>query len=247
MPDTKEIPDQKPTGGELVRLAWDSQFFGFEVARWQPPGTLINAAQELVSLAKREKVRLVYWLTPQDGAVQEAADAVGARLVDRKVTYVCDTGHRPSSVSAAIRLTSTKTDRLLSLALQSGEYSRFRVDEQMPTDSFKRLYSAWLDASLSGAIAREVLVFQDGAEELGFITLGVKNARLDIGLLAVDLSARGKGIGKTLVDTSFQRASSWGYSQVQVVTQEENVRACRFYEALGFKVAQVEHVYHLWL
>jgi len=51
---------------------------------------------------------------------------------------------------------------------------------------FEQLYTNWMENSLTGELARLVLVFQPAETELGVLTLGLKRGRADIGLLAVD-------------------------------------------------------------
>ena len=84
-------------------------------------------------------------------------------------------------------------------------------------------------------------------QEAGLLTLGEKNGRADIGLLAVDAAVRGQRIGQQLVAAAHVQALAWGYTTLQVVTQGDNFPACRFYEKCGFTPESVEHIYHLWL
>lgn len=194
----------------------------------------------LLDRAREADLRLLYWFAgPEESKL---AESFGAVLVDRKVTFRIAT--RAGAVDPAIQPTTTATPKLHSLAHQSGHSSRFLADKSFPAGSFERMYSRWLDSSLAHAIAKEVLVYGDTE---GFITLGVKGGRLDIGLLAVDAPARGRGIGSKLVSAAFARAGEWGLPEVQVVTQMENVGACRLYTSRGFETESVEYIYHLWL
>ena len=62
------------------------------------------------------------------------------------------------------------------------------------------MYALWMINSLNRQIAREVLVFSDNNDLSGFVTLGEKNTRADIGIIAVDHISRGKGMGKNTHD-----------------------------------------------
>jgi dTDP-4-amino-4,6-dideoxy-D-galactose acyltransferase len=79
------------------------------------------------------------------------------------------------------------------------------------------------------------------------LTLGIKNANTNIGILAVNIDQRGKGVGRRLVERSFQETLNLGYKNIEVVTQLDNFKACNFYKKMGFVPKQIENVYHFWL
>jgi len=185
---------------------------------------------------------------PDATEVGIALRQAGAWLADRKVTFVMPLPVMAPPPTPAIGLTTTYTPQLESLAWQSGEYSRFRLDPQLAPSVFRQLYSQWLRNSLAGSIARQVLVWRDATgQELGLLTMGEKNGRAEIGLLAVDAAARGQRVGQQLVAAAVAQAVAWGHTELQVVTQRDNEQACQFYEKCGFHFAQEEHIYHLWL
>jgi dTDP-4-amino-4,6-dideoxy-D-galactose acyltransferase len=236
---------------ELQPLAWDSEFFGFPVARAVvlPGGAAAVAA--LVAQARTRLVRLVYLVTdPADEAAAAAARAAGARLADQKVTFGQALGPAPGQLAATgeVVITSEFSPELEALAWQSGEYSRFRRDPHFAPGMFERLYGDWLRASLRGELARAVLAWQrpDG-RPTGLLTLQVQGAQASIGLLAVQAGQRSQGQGRALVAAGRQLAQEWGCEHLRVVTQLDNVPACRFYAGVGFAIEQREHVYHLWL
>lgn len=242
-----------PSHSELVNLPWDADFFGFPVARLR----LQSAAQAdigpLLAHAQAQGTRLIYLVAdPADGGANRTAAAHGARLVDEKVTYLmalAGEGEAPlPALDGAIHAAVAPSAQLERLAWQSGEYSRFRLDPGFETDAYQKLYSLWLRNSLSGQLARVVFAYgPPGQPELGLLTLGEKDGRADIGLLAVDEAARGRRVGQQLVAAAQAQARAWGHSHLQVVTQLGNVPACRFYEKCGFTQEKVENIYHIWL
>src|SRR6476661_85809 len=236
----------------LEPLEWDSNFLGFGVARVRANSLGADELRKLIAAASQSNLKLLYLLaSPGDALSNASARQAGALLADRKVTFLMEVPTTAGEeLNPAIRPTTSLTSTLESLALQSGEYSRFRLDPNFAPPVYAELYGLWLHNSLSHEFAREVLVFESGThakDELGFITLGIKQGRVDIGLLAVDEQARGQRIGQQLVQAAQQRAASWGFRQLQVVTQLDNERACRFYRNCGFREETVEHIYHVWL
>lgn len=235
----------------LVPLAWDSEFLEFPVARLLATGLSPAAVANVVTEAQQAGIRLIYVLTsPTDAGMAAVVRRVGAQLVDRKVTFAMSLGasDKALQVPSNIGVATVYTPQLESLAWQSGEFSRFRLDPRFAPHVFQALYTRWLLNSLAGTIARQVLVWRasDGTAQ-GLLTLGDKDGRADIGLLAVDVAARGQRVGQHLVAAAKQQAREWGYQEMQVVTQRDNESACRFYAKCGFGLAQEEHIYHLWL
>lgn len=233
-------------------LPWDTDFLGFGVGRLQARQLGTGELAEQVTAARGAGLKLLYLVAaPDDERSNRSARQAGAWLADRKVTFAMPVAAeaRELPVSQAICPTTLLTARLESLALQSGEYSRFRLDPRFGPSVFPRLYGLWLRNSLSRELAREVLVFapEAGPDALGLLTLGVKHERADIGLLAVDEQARGQQIGQQMVHAARQRTAAWGLAELQVVTQLGNEPACRFYRKCGFAEDAVEHIYHLWL
>ena len=234
----------------LEELLWDTGFFGFPVARLITAGQSVTILEALLHEAQERGIRLLYLvILPTETAAAAVAKRAGALLVDRKITFrmpIQNVAQR-LTLHPAIRPTTTYTPQLESLAQQSGQYSRFRLDSNFTLQVFSRLYSQWLRNALTGTMARQVLAWHNAkGEEQGMITLGEKNGRLAIGLLAVDANMRGRGVGQALVAAASTQGHLWGYSELEVVTQRANAAACSFYQKCGFSIEQEEHIYHLW-
>jgi dTDP-4-amino-4,6-dideoxy-D-galactose acyltransferase len=252
-----ELPHADALVNTWERVHWDSEFLGYEVSRLQAMALHADELRRVMASARKAGQRLMYVVAAPDDALSNAsARQVGAWLADRKVTFCTvvplETAGEP--LSRFVRSATQLTTALESLALQSGEFSRFRLDPRFEPTVYARLYRQWLRNSLNHRLAQEVLIvefpkapIQGPAQELGLLTLGVKHQRAAIGLLAVDEPSRGQGIGQQLVKAAKQRTAAWGLQELQVVTQLDNARACTFYRRCGFQEAAVEHVYHLWL
>ncbi|WP_216689928.1 GNAT family N-acetyltransferase [Hymenobacter siberiensis] len=235
----------------LELLPWDTEFLGYKVGRLQPTDSTLVTVNELIGEARLQGFHLLYWAAdPTDVTAAHTALAIGAYLADQKVTYAMPvkagvTQQLGQGIEVAVELSA----QLVSLALQSGHHSRYQNDARFAPDVFLRLYTRWIENSVNGKLAREVLVYRAdrSGEELGMITLNVKNTRADIGLLAVDERTRGQEIGTRLIDAAHQRSHAWGVEVLQVVTQVTNSGACRFYERCGFRTDSIVHIYHIWL
>ncbi|GAH69383.1 unnamed protein product, partial [marine sediment metagenome] len=82
---------------------------------------------------------------------------------------------------------------------------------------------------------------------IGMITVGNKNGKGMIGLIAVDSRVRGRGFGTVLIKAAKSWFISRGYQIGMVVTQRKNKAACNHFEKCGFYVREVENFYHFWL
>ncbi len=227
-------------------LSWDSSFFGFKVARIGPEVFDFEALGAVLNTLKKEGFQLVYW-----SSELESPDAalLNGFLVDKKLTYLQHLKTAPQNAENPVEAYSEPeaSAPLLELGVQSGEFSRFRVDDRLPYAKFKALYETWIVKSVRKQIAEEVLIYPPQSEPLGLITLGKKNNRADIGIVAVRDNARGQGIGKQLIYSALNWFWQKNQSEVQVVTQGYNAPACALYEKTGFYIDKTEYFYHFWL
>lgn len=231
-------------------LAWDSSFFGLPVARLHAdtPAHQLGAALDDL---RANGIGLAYWLLERpDEERARSALAAGGLHVDDKTTLHARTQQVLTATAQALGVASAfegPAEHLRPLALDAGVQSRFRVDPKVGVEHFERLYTLWLERSLNGELAEAVYVTGAPGQPTGFITVGRKDGRADIGLIAVDARARGQGCGKALVRRAAQWAHDAGLEHLQVVTQGANREACALYERCGFERESVSPVFHFWL
>jgi len=221
---------------------------GIPVAKITASSLSLKALQEALQQAKKENARLLYWCF--DESEQESAEAAAAChgiLTDHKLTYAMDLNPPINAEKVTPYDANFPSDALLELAYESGSYSRFRSDPHLTEEQFKKIYREWMINSVNKSIAFEVLVVKENEELLGMVTLGEKNHRGDIGLLAVSEQARGKKVGTTLVHAAQHYFIEKNYAQSQVVTQKANLPACRLYEKCGYTIDKTELFFHFWL
>jgi len=234
-------------------LEWDSTFFGFPVAKIMPARLSEERLAAILDELKAKGTKLVYW--PSDSGDEgsgKAAEVAGGFLGDRKTTYTIglDRNEQENVELALITeryLEGAANKELKHLALMSGMYSRYNLDPRISQKQFEDLYSSWIERSVDRIMADAVFVVRFDGKIMGMATVGEKEGRGDIGLLAVDVPARRKGLGRMLVAAAKSWFASQGYSISQVVTQKRNIPACRLYETCGYTVEKVENYYHFWL
>lgn len=230
-------------------LSWDTQFFGFRVARvvgFDGPQDL----HAIIGSLRSQGVRVAYLTAnPDDTARNSAMQDIGAVLVDEKVTYTISTQGRLVIPSPQVSqfVGSGEEDELISIACQAGEYSRFRVDANFGPQACDRLYTQWIRNDTSRGSSTTVYVYRVGPTIAGLITLRGSEPKGSIGLIGVSTHHRGHSIGTALMGTAFWHYKQQGIDGIEVVTQRANIPACRFYQKHGFEVKSVINYYHLWL
>lgn len=227
----------------ITRLEWDTNFFGFGIARLENNMDEPRLKEEINQL-KKEGIKLVYCFCRDS---DDCFEKYG-QLVDKKVTYykLLENDILPTVYSIEEYNEKEPTEQLYDLAIQSGIYSRFNVDKAFSNDKFVELYKTWIRNSTRKQIAFKVLVAKEDENIVGMITLGEKEGRGDIGLLAVDSQYRGKSIGRSLVNAAQNEFKNL-FNDCQVVTQNDNSAACTLYESSGYTKEKTEHIYHVWL
>lgn len=205
----------------IKRKNWDSDFFGYEI--FEVKSENFQAAileKELIDL-NNSGVVLVYLITQ---AESKDLETLGCRLVDIKVLYSKEVEKEYTATDKKIHSFPPVNSHtpLIDLALDSGKYSRFKLDAGFLNQEFEKLYTEWIKRSVNSEIAHEVLVFRENNENLGMVTIAIDNRKAWIGLISVREGHRGKNIGNQLLnaannyDTKLDCANKCIYSKTKL-------------------------------
>lgn len=238
------------------RLGWDSSFFGREIARATPRGWTEEDWARALAWCAATRIDCLYLLVPsEDLASRRLAEEQGARLVDVRMTFeLSGLGGRGLRADPGVRVaTAGDLDELRALAAASHRDSRFFADSRFPRADCERLYTTWIENSISGW-AQGVFTADVDGRPAGYVTCHVGGAGESanaakvgtIGLVAVAPRARGAGLGTRFVEHALAWFAQRGCERVRVVTQGANVAAQRMYQSVGFRSAAVELWYHRW-
>lgn len=231
-------------------LKFDTDLMGFGVAKILTPRLDVAQLQNVLEELQKQKVKLVYWPSDSlDENSQMAARQLQGHLCSKQVTYVIELKKLGSLLAPNVTeyVDKVATKELEKLALYAGTYSHFVNDPNFPYAMFVKTYQNWIANSANKTLAKKILVIRHKQKIVGMITLGEKNQRGDIGLLGINENFRGKGFGKQLVQAAQMDFIKQGYTAAQVVTQLDNISACKFYEKCGYSIEKVENYYHFWL
>ncbi|WP_234996178.1 GNAT family N-acetyltransferase [Pseudobacteriovorax antillogorgiicola] len=221
-------------------MEWDSDFFSFGVAKLKPTS---EGGFDIKKALQQRSIKLAYieshQLLPQ----------LENFLIGGKVKYSATLPLKKNSICKDIVSISPSesSEELESLAIQSGQFSRFNRDPNIAREKFEELYRCWITRSIRREIAFENLASKSDDKIRGMITLAKHGDRGRIGLIAVDHKYRGHGIGKMLIEGAAQKFTEENLKYVDVYTQCENVGACKLYNSCGFKVIEKYYIYHIWV
>lgn len=228
----------------IERLKWDSDFFGYEVGRLFVKNREDFNSEKFISASL--PYQLVYIFS------KEIIPCEWIKLVDKKIIFSQDQINKIEvknykNVITRFDKAIHSKDSLINLALKSGKYSRFYIDPNFRENEYSRLYKRWILNAINGKLAFEILIATESDQIIGFTTIGKVNDDLaELGLLAVDEKARGRGLGTELINKAIEHAAKANFKEIQVVTQSDNHPACSLYQKTNFKAIGITNIYHYW-
>jgi len=229
---------------EIVPLLWDSDFFGLRIAK-----AVVASEEDITFLACQEGTLrnhfdLIY-IFSEPGLEMPFEKAL---LVDRKAVFSL-TAPRHFDVDPAITGwdSPVASDALISLALVSGKFSRFKLDKSFPVGSYEKLYTRWIEQSVNKSMATDVFCYMMDGTPRGLVTLDLHDGEGVIGLVGVDEDYQHRGIGSALVRHVISYVHGQQGERLSVATQMDNKPACRLYSGCGFSLESVTKIWHWWL
>jgi ribosomal protein S18 acetylase RimI-like enzyme len=242
---------------EVVADAFDARALGgpvfkARVAEGQPFAFDATTRATLGELAGRDAALLSVF-TPCRHDVNAELQRLGFELVSVRCTYERVVGPaialpvppagvelRRLSAGAAV----CRPEDRAALALLLGETSRYFKDRHIPRASALAIYEAWITNSLWHGYAAEAVLAYAGDRLVGINTLRFHGEVGSVDLIGVQASYRNVGLGGVLLEHGFAACRERGAGRVRVVTEAENVGACRFYQRHGFLATATDLVWH---
>jgi len=231
----------------VEKLDWDSHFFKKEIGRVVVDQIDLAFYEEINDFIAKSSYDLIYLF--EKNVEHRHNPIVEESLKDTKVVYQktlfssqIDSRNCKKYINSEVK----SLDTLYSLAIASGEYSRYRIDPKFSTQDFVKLYTKWIDNTLNGTIADDIFVYQEQENIIGLVTAKYAGQKSEIGLIAVEDGHRGKSIGSSLLKTIECEAIKRGCNTVSVATQLSNLSACGFYEKNEYKIVNKVNIYHIW-
>lgn len=231
-------------------LAWDSDFWGFQMAKLEGSILLEGEAENVLDWCQANKVRCLYFTADgSDADTLQLAYQAGFKFVDVRVDLERDAPVGimvPTADLPVRRVVETDLEAVKAIARIAHFDTRFFKDLNFDRSKCAELYEKWIERDLESG---QVLGFfpDHRAEAGGYVTLLKECGEVArIGLIAVEESLRGLGAGRLLVDAAMSAAAKLGAKKIRVATQGTNVAALKLYEKAGFRVCDVKIWFHRW-
>lgn len=240
------------TGNDRIweKLEWDSSFFGFDIASISVPFSAIELDDAWLEM-QQNGIWFAYAFCAPGAGEERLLISKGARIPATRVDFRKDIVPSTEILQTPFHLLEFPQgagyEPLVTLALQSGIYSRFRMDSKLPTNTFERMYTEWIKKAVAGEMADVILVVSDGNSPAGMITLSKKDSTVKIGLFAVLHIYRRQGLGSLLLSAAEQWGIKNGCTAIEVTGQMQNREACRFYESSGMEITLLQNALHVWI
>jgi ribosomal protein S18 acetylase RimI-like enzyme len=257
---------------KIEHLAFDSNFFHAKMGRIDPVliSDDINVIErrklchailsKAISIAREEGFKQITMrVSPRDIDVIQVACSLGFNFIDAIVTYAIDTDYidankiqPPKDLTIRMKKLSD-FEEIKKIARDSFLKDRFHSDTRFDRQSADDFHEKWVENSLLGKVADEVIVAEVDGVPVGFTTIRRnKEISRKIGLQsgsmilsAVDRKQRGKSIYKHMIAGGLK----WFKSSVDVVdlgTQVDNLPVQRAWCGLGFKPVMYMVTLHWW-
>ena len=108
--------------------------------------------------------------------------------------------------------------------------------------------AVWRDALAHGAdearLARMVLVCREGGQIVGLLVASCVAGVVELESMVVETSVQRKGIGRALWDALVLWAKTMGADRISLEVRSSNLRARRFYAAMGCQEDGIRRAYY---
>lgn len=222
-------------------LKWDSTFFSKKIGLLD----LKDNCQNIEDL-NPDDWDLIYLVSDEDFSLDikkfNTTYSETKVVFSKKIASVNEVIDKNISVAD----NNNSKNQIYPLALESGKFSRFNLDQKFTKTDFKNLYYKWVDNSFYKEFADAVLVYQLDNKIIGFVTYTISEDFATIGLIAVSALYQGKGIGRKLINAVEIELFRCQIRELRIPTQFQNKNACEFYVKLGYEIIEKKIIKHYW-
>ena len=228
-------------------LEWDSNFFGFKVAKIGKD-FLIERPYDLLWSLYKENVELVYYTSTIPASEELLTnDWYSIQLVSERVPILKEMTNKTEIHEKISSFQGSEpTEDLVTLALLAGRKGRFGNDPNISEETYKALFKEWITNSVKRIVADDVLVYRSGNRIVGFATIKVEGSTGYAPLLAVSREFEGTGVSFALMRAIETRLIENNCKYVMSGTQAINRKALATFQRYGLEPQPPEFVYHLW-
>ncbi len=237
-------------------LEWDSDFFGYRIARVNSYKLDADNLRDIHSWCQANQIDCLYFQAGSDDAatIRQAEDN-GFRLVEirlimeRKLDDWRPESRAHDAPGVLIRPARDEDlPVLIKIAANSYLDSRYYFDPCFSQDKWQAFYSTWVKQSCSGG-ADLAIVAEINGQAVGYITGNIDKSDASLGiyeLTGVEPQARRSGVGQELFRSGLDWFSQHGVHHVRLATQGRNIQTQRMVQRNGFITQACRIYYHKW-
>ena len=224
-------------------LEWDSDFFGFPIARVDLEGADDATLAAIESEARDKGIVCAYGtLAPEDTTTSVLAQRFGHRLVEVAITLTHPDGaYEPPSTPSKVREGTIDDLPLLAEAIHVlGPWSRFGADPRFGIDEARRMFRAWVERAIT-AEDRMLSISEDEHGITG-VSSHVRGQPDRIDLMGV--VKPGTGASDAMMRFFFDWARPGPVDAGPCAAR--NLSVLRFLDRCGFRMSRCEYHFHRW-
>jgi dTDP-4-amino-4,6-dideoxy-D-galactose acyltransferase len=241
------------------KLAWDSGFFGYGVARLDgifsltsgaAPVDYHSAVTALIDLAAARDVTYLFAaVDARDLATLRALGDAGFALIETRLYYHRDLEHFAHDQRYAVRIATPEDVPLLSAAARDtiNAYDRFHADPFITRTQADDMMCRWVEASVCEGFA-DVTFVPDAPQPKAFCTVryhkdkwerwGLRLAQPVFSAVAPEF----KGWYRKLISEITCHLIEQGAQHAFMTTQSTNSAVVWTWESLGYRYGKAEHI-----
>ncbi|MCX6993631.1 MAG: GNAT family N-acetyltransferase [Kiritimatiellaeota bacterium] len=236
-------------------LQWDTDFFGFRIARAAVPALDSRIIKEIYNWCANQRIACLYFIAgAEDRQTIRQAESNGFRLVEIRLNverslrdWNPDT--RPRTAADVLIRGAKPADVPICQDIARTSYvdSRYYFDEHFSEEKCQAYYATWVKKSLEGGVEL-ALVAEKNNEVVGYITgvLSKDKPEARYELTGVRETARKTGVGQELFRAGLDWFVRHNIEHVWLATQGRNVPTQRMVQRSGFITRSCLLYYHKW-
>jgi dTDP-4-amino-4,6-dideoxy-D-galactose acyltransferase len=221
--------------GNLVRLNWDSDFFGKEIANFEQTENTTSLTLSMLDQYDFAQAKINAHSPDSINQLQ----SLGFKYVEGEIVFQKQTDFQCPQ-EEIIPAKYDDLDQLRNIVNNAYNHSRFCLPWFALSDK-ERFYATWVEKAVQGQFDDICLCIKNEEKVLGFITLKKVETICRIGLIAVAVDARGQQVGSKLMQMANNYALKQQLTTIQVATQLTNIPAINFYNKLDYKTHSISH------
>ncbi len=248
------ISPDNPACGSAAAVPWDTEIFGFQVARYQPGSVRDDESMPalLESLRSWIKVNRIAFCS----CAIPASDSFWRRwLPQADFRFVDSTLQVTLNLLSTARLPRTRLElrpaqlqdhaEVESIAAHSFAHGRYHADPFFPKELANRRYRQWIQTALSSEKPEDrVFVLGKPGQVLGFYHVTIEDALSDLRLAAIAPNLKKTGVGVDLYAGVLAKLQKLGIKRVVSNISSGNTGVMNIYSMLGFRFSNPEVIYH---